>query len=64
MGKPEGKRIHGRPRRRWDYNNKFDLQEVVCGFIDWIDPTQDRDRLQALVNAVMCFALHKMQGIS
>jgi hypothetical protein len=37
VGKPEGKRPLGRPRRRWEYNIKMDLQEVRCGGMDWID---------------------------
>ena len=53
MGKPEGKRLLGRPRRRWEDNIKMDLQEVGCGGIDWIDLAEDRDRWLALVNAVM-----------
>jgi len=53
MGKPERKRPHGRPRRRWEDNIKMDLQEVGCGVVDWIELTQDRDRWRALVNAVM-----------
>ena len=44
MGKPEGKRPLGRPRRRWEDNIKIDLQEVG-GLMDLIDLTQDRDRL-------------------
>ena len=52
-GKPEGKRPLGRPRRRWEDNIKTDLQEVGCRGMDWIDLAQDRDRWQALVNAVM-----------
>ena len=53
MGKPEGKRLLGRPRRRWENNIKLDLQEVGCGGMDWIKLSQDRDRWQALVNVVM-----------
>ena len=55
MGKPEGKRPLGRPRRKWEDNIKMDLQEVVCGDMDWIELAQDRDRLQVLVNVVMNF---------
>ena len=53
VGKPEGKRPLGRPRRRWDYNIKMDLQEVGCEDMDWIDLDQDRDRFWVLVNPVM-----------
>jgi len=53
MGKPEGKRQLGRPRRRWEDNIKMDLQEVGCEGMDWFDLAQDGDRLQALVNAVL-----------
>jgi len=53
MGKPEGKSPLGRPRCRLDGNIKMDLQEVGCGGLDWIDRARDRDRWQALVNAVM-----------
>jgi len=53
VGKPEGKRPLGRPRRRWEDNIKMDLQEVGCGSIEWIELAQDRDRWQAHVNAVM-----------
>jgi hypothetical protein len=53
VGKPEGKRPFGRPRRRWENNIKMNLQEVGYGDMDWIDLAQDRDRLRVLVNAVM-----------
>ena len=53
VGKPEGKRPLGKPRHRWEDNIKMDLQEVGCGCRDWIELAQDRDRWQALVNAVM-----------
>jgi hypothetical protein len=42
VGKPEGKRSLGRPRRRWDDNIKMDIQEVECGGMDWIELDQDR----------------------
>jgi len=51
--KPEGKRPLGRPRRRWEDNIKMDRQEVGYGGVNWIELAQDRDRWQALVNAVM-----------
>jgi hypothetical protein len=44
VGKTEGKRPIGSPRRRWEDNIKMDLQEVECGGVDWIDLAQDRDR--------------------
>jgi len=53
VGKPEGKRPLGRPRRRWVDNIRMDLQEVGCGGMEWIELAQDRDRWRALVNAVM-----------
>ena len=53
VGKPEGKRPLGRPRRRWEDNIKVDLQEVGCGGMDWIELAQDMDSWQALVNAVV-----------
>ena len=53
VGKPEGKRPLGRPRRRWVDNIKMDLQEFGCGYMDWIGLAQDRDRWQTLVSAVM-----------
>ena len=53
VGKPEGKRSLVRPRRRWVDNIRMDLQEVVCGYMDWIGRAQDRDRWRTLVSAVM-----------
>jgi len=53
VGKLEGKRPPGRPRHRWECNIMIDLQEVGCGSMDWIILAQDRNRWQALVNAVM-----------
>jgi hypothetical protein len=53
VGKPEGKRPAGRPRRRWEDNIKMDLQEVGYWGMDWIELAQERDRRRALVNAVM-----------
>ena len=53
MGKPEGKRSLGRPRRRWEDNINMGLQEVGCGGMDWIEVAQERDSWRALVNAVM-----------
>ena len=52
VGKTEGKRPLGRPRRRWE-DIKIDLQEVGGGGVDWIELAQDRDRWGALVNKVM-----------
>jgi len=53
VGKAEGKGPLGRPRRRWVDNIKMDLQEVGCGYLDWIRLAQDRDRWRTLVSAVM-----------
>ena len=52
VGKPEGKRPLGRPRRRWEDNIRMHLQEVGLGYEDWIGLAQDRDRWRALVSAV------------
>jgi hypothetical protein len=53
VGKPEGKRPPGRPRRRWEDDIMMDLQEVGYGNMDWIKMAQDRDSWWVLVNAVM-----------
>jgi succinate dehydrogenase flavin-adding protein (antitoxin of CptAB toxin-antitoxin module) len=55
VGKPEGKRLLGRPRRRWEDNSKTCRQDVGCECMDWIDVPQERERWRALVNAVMNF---------
>jgi len=64
VGKPEGKRPMGRPRRRWEGNIKMDLQEVGGGYWDWMELAQDRDRWWALVSMVMNLRVPKMWGIS
>jgi len=53
VGKPKGRRRQGRPRRRWVDNIRMDLQDVGCGYTDWIGLAQDRDRWRTLVSAVM-----------
>jgi len=51
--KPEGRRPMGRPRHRWVDKIRMDLQEVGCGYMDWIGLVQDRDKWRTLVSAVM-----------
>ena len=53
VGKPEGRRPLGRPRRRCVDNIRIYLQEVECGFMEWIGLAQDRDKWRTLVSAVM-----------
>jgi hypothetical protein len=53
VGKPEGKRPLGRPRRRWEDGLRMDLREIGLGGVDWIPLAQDRDRWRAVVSAVM-----------
>ena len=53
VGKPDGKRPLGRPRRRWVGNIRMDIQEVGCEYMDWIGLAQDRDRWRTLVSTVM-----------
>ena len=55
VGKPDGKRPLGRPRRRWEDNIRMELQEVGLGYEDWIGLDQGRDRWRALVSAVRNF---------
>ena len=57
VGKPDGKRPLGRPRRRWEDNIEMDLQEVGRGCGDWMGLAQDRDRWWALVSTVMNFGV-------
>jgi hypothetical protein len=53
VGKPEGKRPLGIPRRRWVDNIKMDLRDIKWDDMGWIDPAQDRDQWRALMNTVM-----------
>jgi hypothetical protein len=53
VGKPEGKRPLGRPRRRWVDNIRMYFGEVGCGDVDWIGLAQDRNRWKAVVNSVL-----------
>jgi hypothetical protein len=53
VGRPEGRRPLGRPRRRWEDNIKMNLGEIGFGNVDWIHLAQDRDKWRALVNRVM-----------
>ena len=62
VGKPEGKRPLGRPRRRWVDNIRMDIQEVGCGYVDWIGLAQDRERWRTLVSAVMNLRVPRNAG--
>ena len=64
LGKPEGTRSLGRPRRRWEENIKMDLQEGGGDCGDWMKLAQDRDRWRALMSTVMNLRVPKMPGIS
>ena len=55
VGKPEGRRPLGTPRRRWVYNIRMDLHEVGCGYVDWFGLAQVRDTWRTFVSAVMKF---------
>jgi hypothetical protein len=55
VGKPEGKRPLGRPRRRWEDGIRMDLREIGLGGVDWIRLAHDRDWWRAVVSAVMNF---------
>jgi hypothetical protein len=62
VGKPEGKRLPGTPRCRWEDNIKMNLQEVGCEGMDWVELAQDRDRLRTFVNAVMNLRVQYSEG--
>ena len=64
VGKPEGKRPLGRPRRRWEDNIEMDLLEVGGSCGDWMELAQNRDRWRALVGTVRKLRVLKMRGIS
>ena len=64
VGKPEGKRPLGRPRRRWEDNIKIDLQAVGGSCGDWMELAQNRDRWRALLGRVRNLRVPKMRGIS
>ena len=64
VGKPEGKRPLGRPRRRWEDNIKIYLQKVVGSCGDWMELAQDRDRWRALVGTMRNIRLPKMRVLS
>jgi hypothetical protein len=64
VGKPEGKRPMGRPRRRWEDNIKMDIQEVGGSYGDWMELARDRDGWRALVGAVRNLRVPKIRGIS
>ena len=64
VGKPEGNRRLGRPRRRWEDNIKMDLKEVGGSWGDWMELAQDRDRWRVLVGTVRNLRVPKMRGIS
>jgi hypothetical protein len=63
VGKPEGKRPLGRPRRRWIDNIKMDVLEIGLSVVGWIGLAQDRYRWRALVNSVMNLRVHGGGGI-
>jgi hypothetical protein len=55
VGKPDGRRSLGRPRRRWVDNIRMEFLELGCGDVDWIGLAQDRNRWRALVNSLLNF---------
>jgi hypothetical protein len=63
VGKPEGRRPLGRPRRRWEDGIRMDLKDICWGGVEWIHLAQNRDRWRAVVNAVMDFKFWR-NGVS
>jgi hypothetical protein len=53
VGKPEGKRPLGRPRRKWEDNIRMDVREIEWKVVDWINRVQDRDQWRVVVKTVM-----------
>jgi hypothetical protein len=64
VGKPEGKRPLGRPRRRWVDNIKMDLREIGWDGMDWIDLAEDRDQWRVLVYTVINFPPYQLNSAS
>jgi hypothetical protein len=64
VGRPEGRRPLGRPRRRWENNSAMNLEKIAFGYVNWINLAQDRDMWRDLVNTVMNLGFHKSRGIS
>jgi hypothetical protein len=64
VGKPEGNRPPGRPRRGWEDGIRMDLREIGLGGVDWIRLAQDRDRWRAVVSAVMNLGGFLRHGVS
>jgi hypothetical protein len=62
VGKPEGKRPLGRPRRRWEDGIRMDLREIRLGGLDCIRLSQDRDRWRAVVSAMIIFRVFAPQS--
>jgi hypothetical protein len=64
VGKPEGKRLLGRPRPSWEDNIKMDHREIMLECVDWIHVAQDRDRWWAPVNTVVNLQVPRQAGVS